>query len=971
MAIRSVQHFGEVAGRSLDLWRQLVGRKVTHNQFGEGIVKDIQGVWLDIYVLFKAQQWSEKFDRPQFLRQFNQIDPPINLISPEEMRRQEKEEQQRQWRKEYKQGKAKRREEKRLQLIKIEEERQKRARYEAEKQTLYKSLKDQFEQNFLNVDNFYQTKCTKCISFEEYQAEKLSYVQSWVEQYLNSSPDLEQAAAIGAVEDHIQVVARAGSGKTSTLVNRALFLQKHCSVAPNEMLLLAFNRKAAEEIKERLTIQLQSSIPHVMTFHALAYALVHHEESILFNERDGQQNKAQALQTVIDKHRHNPDVYKKIRILMMAHFREDWERIAWDGYDKSPEEMLRYRRSLPREGLDGKYYKSFGKKVIANFLLEHNITYKYERNFWWDGINYRPDFTIVTGENQGIVIEYFGLEGDPDYDIMSEQKREYWQNHRNWHFVELSPTTLRFEGVEDFCALLKRCLESYGMKCDRLSEDEIWKKIRLRAIDRFTKVVEGFIQRCRKLSLSSKELAKMVDNHNSISDVEQRFLELAQKFYQSYLQHLQATGEDDFDGLMQKAAAVIASGQTIFRRKSGTGDLKSFKYVLIDEYQDFSELFHHLIEAIREQNPQTQFFCVGDDWQAINGFAGSDLRFYQNFAQFFQPSQKLNIATNYRSATSIVNIGNTLMQGLGTHARAHKSIFGTVEIADIGQFDPTQKEQDEHPGDSITPAILRLVDNIIKDRKNVVLLSRKNSLPWYVNYGKRTSKDGGLDSFLNLLHSYVPEESRDAVTISTAHKYKGLQKDVVIILDAVPRCYPLIHPDLMFSRVFGDTIERVIDEERRLFYVALTRAVEHLFIVTETKNLSPFVEELKSRTRINLLDWLDYPPFVGSIQHITVKVGNQAGKGGNGTYAIKDLLNAEGYSWRTIKWSAWCCTFPAQDFSIQQYFDNAQWISQAAGIEVRFYDDLENMLAKYYVDSGQCIAVINNIPEIDLHINPW
>ncbi|MHC5732844.1 MAG: PDDEXK family nuclease, partial [Nostoc sp.] len=90
--------------------------------------------------------------------------------------------------------------------------------------------------------------------------------------------------------------------------------------------------------------------------------------------------------------------------------------------------MLRYRRSLPREGLDGNYYKSFGEKVIANFLLEHNITYKYERNFWWDGINYRPDFTIVTGENQGIVIEYFGLEGDPDYDIMSEQKREYWQN---------------------------------------------------------------------------------------------------------------------------------------------------------------------------------------------------------------------------------------------------------------------------------------------------------------------------------------------------------------------------------------------------------------------------------------------------------------------------------------------------------------------------------------------------------------
>ncbi|MEH2027466.1 UvrD-helicase domain-containing protein [Nostoc sp.] len=902
----------------------------------------------------KKRKLEEQRQKRVHLEQQRREKERLQLIAEHEEKKRKLEEQ----RQERVRLEQERREQERLRLIKIEEERQERARYEAEKQGLLKRSKEQFEEDFLNADNFYQANCPRHISFEEYQSEKLSYVQSWVQTNLNTSPDLEQTAAIGAVEGHIQVVARAGSGKTSTLVNRALFLQKHCGVAPSEMLILAFNRKAAEEIRERLTLQLQSSIPHVMTFHALAYALVHPEKSILFNERDGQQNQAQALQTVIYEYHRKPDVYEKIRVLMMANFREDWERIAWGGYDKSPEEMLRYRRSLPREGLDGKYYKSFGEKVIANFLLEHNIIYKYERNFWWDGINYRPDFTIVTGENQGLVIEYFGLEGDPDYDIMSEQKREYWRNHPNWQFVELSPTTLRFEGAEDFCALLKRCLESYDIKCDRLTEDEVWKKIKLRVIDRFIKVVEGFIQRCRKLSLTSEKLASLVDNHNCASDVEQRFLELAEKFYQSYLQHLQATGEDDFDGLMQKAAAVIASGQTVFRRKSGTGDLKFLRYILIDEYQDFSELFHHLIEAIRKQNPQAQFFCVGDDWQAINGFAGSDLRFYQNFAQFFQPSQKLNIATNYRSATSIVDIGNTLMHGLGTPARAHKTLLGMVEIADIGQFNPTVKEQEQHPGDSITPAILRLVDKIIKDGKNVVLLSRKNSLPWYVNFGKHASKDSILDSFLNLVRSYLPEESRNAVTISTAHKYKGLQKDVVIILDAVPRCYPLIHLDLMFSRVFGDTIERVVDEERCLFYVALTRAVEHLFIVTETKNLSPFVEELKSRTRINLLDWLDYPPFVGSIQHITVKVGNQAGKGGNGTYAIKDLLNAEGYRWRTIKWSAWCCTYPAQDFSIEQYFDNTQWISQAAGIEVRFYDDLENMLAKYLVDQGQYIAVI-------------
>jgi len=80
------------------------------------------------------------------------------------------------------------------------------------------------------------------------------------------------------------------------------------------------------------------------------------------------------------------------------------------------------------------------------------------------------------------------------------------------------------------------------------------------------------------------------------------------------------------------------------------------------------------------------------------------------------------------------------------------------------------------------------------------------------------------------------------------------------------------------------------------------------------------------------------------------------------------LLNAEGYRWNKIGWQAWCCTYPAHHFSIQEYFNNAQWVSHASRIEVRFYDDLENLLAKYHVNSGQCIQVINNIHEVDLDI---
>jgi DNA helicase-4 len=452
--------------------------------------------------------------------------------------------------------------------------------------------------------------------------------------------------------------------------------QQHCGVSPDEMLLLAFNRKAAEEMRQRLASQLQSAIPHVMTFHALAYALVHPEEGILIDEPDGEQSKSRALQSVIDDHLRTPDIHEEIRVLMMAHFREDWERIALGGYDRSPEDMLRYRRSVPREGLDGTYLKSFGEKVIADFLFEHDIKYRYERNFWWNGVNYRPDFTVFTGDNGGVVIEYVGLEGDPGYDAMSKEKRTYWRNTPAWYLLEFSPHDLRSKGVDGFCTFLRRSLEDCGIRCSRLSDEEIWNRIKDRAIDRFTKVVVGFIQRCRKLSLTPEKLAELIDKHGCASDVEHRFLVLAQSFYKCYLERLQATGEEDFDGLMQKAAEIVASGQTVFRRKSGTGNLTRIRYVLIDEYQDFSELFHRLMEALRKQNPQARFFCVGDDWQAISGFAGSDFRFYQDFAKIFQPSRKLHIATNYRSATSIVDIGNILMQGRGAPARGHKAMDG-------------------------------------------------------------------------------------------------------------------------------------------------------------------------------------------------------------------------------------------------------------------------------------------------------
>ena len=884
------------------------------------------------------------------------------------------------------------------------------------RQAFVQNINLRFQCNFLDADAYFQASSNGELSPDDYAQEKIAFLKSW---FAKNTPlstksekrhvDHEQLDAIAAVNGNIQVVARAGSGKTTTLVNRTLFLLKHCGVAPSQMLLLAFNRKAVLEIRRRLlellnddaevavaeeiarrrreavqknksarddfevgavdaiAVKLNVVLPHVMTFHALARSTANFDGDILLDEPEGNaQGLSRVFQNVIDDHLQIPVFNVQIRELMLAHFREDWDRIVDGGFDQTKDELLKFRRSLPRESLGSDYVKSYGEKVIADFLFEHDIAYKYERNHWWSSINYRPDFTIFMSEKRGhengVIIEYFGLAGDVDYDEMSAAKRKYWAAKDAWSLVEFTPIDITGNGVEAFRLQLQARLENLGVQCVKLSEDEIWHRIKKRAIDRFTKSVVGFIGRCRKLSWSPLELQVHIDSHIAQSPVETMFLHLAQRLYSAYLELLQATGEDDFDGLMQRAAANINGGQTLFSRKSGSGDLNALRYICIDEYQDFSDLFFRLLTAIRHQNPNVELFCVGDDWQAINGFAGSDLRFFQDFPKYIGASRKLHISTNYRSSRSIVDIGNALMHGLGQPAVAHKESAGRVLLSDLTLFEPTLLEKQRHPGDRLTPAVLRIANQALVGGLDLVLLCRRNGLSFYVNYGEGNDiEGGGIDRFLNHVRSFFAKGLRERITISTAHKYKGLEKSVVIVLNAVARSYPLIHPDWVFSQLFGDSPAKIIAEEQRLLYVALTRAIETLVIFTEGRKKSPFLEEIERTLPLRSLIWTDFPSVSALCdRRLVVQIKDQARKfGQSGTFAVKNQLQACRYNWHAVN-KLWEKSFPEVAFN----FDvarNEVWAASAGGIDVTVLDDAQLEVASYKVDFGVWTCRFDNM----------
>ena len=899
------------------------------------------------------------------------------------------------------------------QETKEKEQREREAKEQQRKElriAMLRELRNQFKSDFTGAFKYFKETCSGILNKDEFEAEKISFVKNWTKanRKPNSKlPDEQQIAAISSVHEHTQVTARAGSGKTTTLVTRTLFLMRHCRVAPSEILILAFNRKAAHEIRKRLlslldndaeaevenefnrltkhankrktaddieatavekvSSKLNITLPHVMTFHALAYSIVHPEEDLLYDESEGGSQKlSQTVQQVIDDHLRVPKFREKIRNLMLAHFRDDWERIVEGRHDQSKEEFLRFRRSLPHISLSGQYVKSYGEKLIANFLFEHDIEHKYEHNHWWNGTNYKPDFTILKTEESGVIIEYFGLTGDPDYDEMSEKKREYWKNKQNWTLLEFTPKDITNKGEIHFYEKLKDALQHQGIRCKRLSEDEIWEKIRDRAIDRFTKASRGFIARCRKLSLTVSDLRIKAKAHSANTPEESAFIEIVCSIYDAYLERISATGEEDFDGLMRRATEEVNCGNTIFKRRSTNGDLGSLRHICIDEFQDFSDLFYQLLSAIRKSSPEAKLFCVGDDWQAINGFAGSDLRFFKQFKQYVGDSRCLNISTNYRSAPAIVEAGNALMLGHGTPAVASKDKerAGRVLVSNLDDFKPSSIEENVHSGDIITPAVLRVLGKALSssDDTRIVLLCRTNNLPYFIKYKNIATKGGSrsLDDYLNLIRSYLPRDQRERVTISTAHKYKGLEKKMVIILDLVQRRYPLIHPDWQFTRILGNSLENIVEEERRLLYVALTRAEEDLFIFTENRKKSPFLDDLERTANFASINWELFPPLQGATARLMVSIGSQEGTGGSPTYAIKELLKASGYQWQSTGWRSWTKTMPSARFSAE-ILKSEVWSASADGIDVRIFDASDKLVAQFLVDDGNWRCILNNL----------
>ena len=307
------------------------------------------------------------------------------------------------------------------------------------------------------------------------------------------------------------------------------------------------------------------------------------------------------------------------------------------------------------------------------------------------------------------------------------------------------------------------------------------------------------------------------------------FLEVSEK-YQRELSSLLEKHQTTFSGLIKLAIRYFRSGQI----------KTQFCYIIVDEYQDLSALRQEFLRLLIESS-QASLFAVGDDWQAIYGFSGSRVDFTLNFRKFWGDFSLHRISKTYRFGPTLAKLSsNFIMQD---HTQIRKQI-------------QSQKE------DVLEPVVEISGDSERLDLE--VLTHYFESLP-------RDSSILLLGRFqidrLRLLHCTQFKLTKDVIEFQTrpdlkirfltVHQSKGLEADYVIILNnrEAKLGFPahVKDPPLKaeLARIAGELkLDQVSEnEERRLFYVALTRAKQQVILLTVDGKESSFIKELRRKFR--------------------------------------------------------------------------------------------------------------------------
>lgn len=637
----------------------------------------------------------------------------------------------------------------------------------------------------------------------------------------------EQARAVICFDNRILLVASAGSGKTSTIVAKAGYALIKGYVQPEHMLILTFNNVGAAELRERVKARLSKlGLPYnlivVRTFHAFGLEVIGaatgKKPSLAPWLENG--DDLRALLESIEQLKAQDSVFRATWGLFRFVLGHDLPAFGKEA--ENPDSWDAQTRLSGFLTLNNETVKSRGEQLIANWLFYNGVRYKYEAKYKVQTANpthrqYQPDFYLPDID---AYLEHWALDenGNPPKSFLGYLDGMKWKKQLH----EANGTTLLETTVAGLWSgaafeYLERELKKRGIELQPDPERSVPGR---KPIDnpRLARTFRSFLTHVKSNQLKSDQLNKRLSLQVSgpFKFRHALFIKLFERIYAAWEARLKVEDCIDFEDMLNQAADHIENG-------TWTG---AYKVVMVDEFQDSSQARARIAAALVAK-PGSCLFAVGDDWQSINRFAGADINVMTEFESRYGKSIVMKLESTFRCPQSLCNVSSEFIQ------KNRKQLTKTVTAVNNEVDEPIRIVRVDDEG-AIQAAIrVRIVEITAQS-----LASGKTFTSIYVL--GRYQKDSVF---------CPPNTSVQSISIEfmTVHSSKGLEADHVILprLTSDVLGFPsrvADDPVLQLAMPVGDGYE--YGEERRLFYVALTRAKQSVTIVTIANKESAFVHEL-------------------------------------------------------------------------------------------------------------------------------
>lgn len=670
------------------------------------------------------------------------------------------------------------------------------------------------------------------------QKEKLADFFESVEQHPLTD---EQMDCCICMDEAIEIVAAAGSGKTSTIVARIGYALREGLIEPGQILVLAFNGSVKEELEARISRRL-GGFPGVQqvkvkTFNAFGLEVIGKSIGRKPKLADWVENgrDVQVVSEIVeDLRQRDPKFSFDWDMFRVVFGRDigDWNNIGQPPTDGKGHASIRTA--------EGTFVKSEEERMISDFLFYHGVNYEYERPYEHDTVSeshsqYHPDFYYP---EIALYHEHFALDAEGkapahftgDYVAGVDWKRRLHIEKETQLFETTSHEIRKGVGLDK----LKEELERRGVLL-RLDADRVAQGQEPIPTKQLASTIRAFQQHVKSNVLSFQDLRQaVVSFEGGHQERLIRFVSLYERISNEWQRRLNAEESVDFDDMLLMAIEYIENGK--FQ--------SPYKMILADEFQDVSQAKLRLLSALKENaGPSANLCVVGDDWQGINRFAGADISVMTDFHSTFRHSTQLTLSRTFRCPQLLCDASSEFIQKNPTQIRKEVKttssydrplLHAVAAETEFSAMERLEKDLRQLHGAAKAGAL-----DLPPDTKvSVMLLGR---------YHK--NKPGMMTQWISEFGNYL------TLKYSTVHASKGLEADYVMLLNVTDEYmgFPSqIEDDPVLQLAMPQPDPFPCAEERRLFYVALTRARRQTRIYSLRGKPSRFLMELAKDNHLKI-----------------------------------------------------------------------------------------------------------------------